>query len=42
MEEIARRPLGRTGLLVSEICLGTSPLASMPELYGYEVDDARA
>jgi D-threo-aldose 1-dehydrogenase len=42
MEEIARRPLGSTGLLVSEICLGTSPLASMPEVYGYEVDDARA
>jgi D-threo-aldose 1-dehydrogenase len=37
-----RRPLGRTGLSVSPVCLGTSPLASMPELYGYEVDSRRA
>ena len=41
---LERRPLGRTGLVVSPICLGTSPLGSMPELYGYEVpeDAARA
>ncbi|MFC6082778.1 aldo/keto reductase [Sphaerisporangium aureirubrum] len=38
----ARRPFGRTGLAVTPICIGTSPLASMPRLYGYEVDDARA
>ncbi|GAA0984577.1 aldo/keto reductase [Acrocarpospora macrocephala] len=37
-----RRPFGRTGLSVTPICIGTSPLASMPALYGYEVDDARA
>ncbi|MEO3808300.1 aldo/keto reductase [Sphaerisporangium sp. B11E5] len=37
-----RRPFGRTGLGVTPICIGTSPLASMPGLYGYEVDDARA
>jgi D-threo-aldose 1-dehydrogenase len=37
-----RRPLGRTGLLVSAVCIGTSPLASMPALYGYEVADERA
>ncbi|XVU27713.1 aldo/keto reductase [Actinoplanes sp. CA-054009] len=34
--------LGRTGLRVSEICVGTSPLANMPFLYGYEVPEDRA
>ncbi|WP_062347444.1 aldo/keto reductase [Herbidospora yilanensis] len=37
-----QRPFGRTGLRVTPICVGTSPLASMPDLYGYAVDDARA
>ena len=37
-----RRRLGRTGLEVSPACIGTSPLASMPEHYGYEVDERRA
>jgi len=37
-----RRPLGRTGLVVSPICVGTSALGSLPRLYGYEVDQARA
>jgi D-threo-aldose 1-dehydrogenase len=37
-----RRQLGRTGLSVSPVCLGTSPLGSMPRLYGYEVDSGRA
>jgi D-threo-aldose 1-dehydrogenase len=37
-----RRPLGRTGLRVSPVCIGTSPLASMPGLYGYEVASERA
>ena len=38
------RPLGPTGLEVTGMCLGTSPLASMPALYGYEVaaDQAEA
>jgi D-threo-aldose 1-dehydrogenase len=36
------RPLGRTGLTVGPICIGTSPLASMSRLYGYDVSDARA
>jgi hypothetical protein len=31
------RPLGRTGLVVSPVCIGASPLASIPALYGYEV-----
>jgi D-threo-aldose 1-dehydrogenase len=37
-----RRPLGQTGLSVSPVCIGTSPLASMPVLYGYEVAEERA
>ncbi|WP_345763114.1 aldo/keto reductase [Diaminobutyricibacter sp. McL0608] len=35
-------PLGSTGLVVTELCMGTSPLASMPRLYGYDVTDDRA
>jgi D-threo-aldose 1-dehydrogenase len=41
-EPTDRRALGRTGLAVSPVCVGTSPLASMPQLYGYEVSAARA
>jgi D-threo-aldose 1-dehydrogenase len=37
-----RRLLGRTRLEVSPVCIGTSPLASMPALYGYEVAEERA
>ena len=36
------RPLGGTGLTVTALCVGTSPLANMPQLYGYEVSEARA
>jgi D-threo-aldose 1-dehydrogenase len=36
------RPLGRTGIEVTTICVGTSPLASMPRLYGYGVDEEQA
>ena len=34
--------LGGTGLAVTPICLGTSPLASMAQLYGYAVEEERA
>ena len=34
--------LGSTGLKVTELCVGTSPLASMARLYGYDVSDERA
>jgi D-threo-aldose 1-dehydrogenase len=37
-----KRALGGTGLRVTPICVGTSPLASMPGLYGYAVTDRRA
>jgi D-threo-aldose 1-dehydrogenase len=36
------RPLGSTGLDVSAIGLGGGPLASMPEVLGYEVPSDRA
>ncbi|MEV6636665.1 aldo/keto reductase [Actinoplanes sp. NPDC051470] len=36
------RPLGGTGLAVTALCVGTSPLANMPRLYGYEVSEERA
>ena len=39
---LATRPLGQTGLAVTPICVGTSPLASMTRLYGYAVDAERA
>lgn len=42
MVTLERRPLGRTGLSVTPLCVGTSALGSMPHLYGYAVDDDRA
>jgi D-threo-aldose 1-dehydrogenase len=36
------RDLGGTGLSVTPICFGTSPLASMAQLYGYAVEEERA
>lgn len=33
------RPLGGTGLTVSAVCFGGSPIGSMPGLYGHEVSD---
>src|SRR5918998_5892720 len=39
---LSRRELGGTGLAVTPICYGTSPLASMAQLYGYAVEEERA
>jgi D-threo-aldose 1-dehydrogenase len=39
---LSSRELGGTGLAVTPICFGTSPLASMAELYGYTVEEERA
>ncbi|QIZ97769.1 MULTISPECIES: aldo/keto reductase [unclassified Leifsonia] len=36
------KQLGRTGLTVSDICVGTSALGSFPAQYGYEVDTETA
>ncbi|MBI5162207.1 MAG: aldo/keto reductase [Micrococcales bacterium] len=38
----ALRPLGATGVPVSAITLGGSPLGSMPETFGYEVGESDA
>ncbi|MCU1494722.1 MAG: oxidoreductase, aldo/keto reductase family [Acidimicrobiaceae bacterium] len=39
---LEERILGLTGLSVTPLCVGTSPLASMPRQYGYEVPEERA
>jgi D-threo-aldose 1-dehydrogenase len=39
---ISPRPLGRTGLQVTPVCVGGGPLGSMPENFGYEVPADRA
>ncbi|MEO8906449.1 MAG: aldo/keto reductase [Microbacteriaceae bacterium] len=36
------RRLGSTTLTVTSLCIGTSPLASMSRLYGYDVEERRA
>jgi D-threo-aldose 1-dehydrogenase len=36
-----RRTLGATGLQVTALCIGTSPLAGMPHSYGYDVGEDR-
>ncbi len=38
----SRRPLGRTGLSVSPICIGCAPLGNMPETFEYSVPEQRA
>ena len=42
--EAALRPrqLGGTGLLVTPVCIGASPIGSMPRTYGYETPEDRA
>ncbi|NYI92293.1 D-threo-aldose 1-dehydrogenase [Amycolatopsis endophytica] len=34
---LAKRPLGRTGLEVTPVCVGGGPLGSMPRNFGYDV-----
>lgn len=41
-QQLSIRALGSTGLQVTSLCLGTSPLASMKGIYGYEVSADRA
>jgi D-threo-aldose 1-dehydrogenase len=41
-DALALRPLGRTGLEVTALCVGGSPLGNMSALYGYEVSTERA
>ncbi len=42
MTGLAHTTLGRTGLSTTVIGVGTSPLASLPQLYGYPVSEDRA
>jgi D-threo-aldose 1-dehydrogenase len=37
-----KKPIGNTGVEVTEITFGASGLGSMPDTYGYEVDEDRA
>jgi D-threo-aldose 1-dehydrogenase len=39
---LPRRPLGSTGLMVTPLCIGGSPIGSMPQVFGEEVDFERA
>jgi D-threo-aldose 1-dehydrogenase len=39
---VERVRIGRTQLMVPKICFGTSGLGSMPDTYGYAVDEERA
>jgi D-threo-aldose 1-dehydrogenase len=41
-ESLPKRLLGRTGLLVTPICVGCAPLGSMPEVFGYSVTEEQA
>lgn len=45
MEEsvsLARRPLGKTGLIVTPLCIGCAPLGDMPETFDYGVSEEQA
>ncbi len=42
MARMQTRELGRTGIRVTPLCFGTSPLANLPGLYGYDVEEGRA
>ena len=41
-DPVRNAKLGRTNLVVSNICFGTSSLGNMPDTYGYAVDEERA
>ena len=38
---LTRRPLGRTDLAVTPLCVGAAPLGSMPQQFGYETPAER-
>jgi D-threo-aldose 1-dehydrogenase len=40
--DAGRRPLGRTGLSASAVCVGGAPLGSVPQNFGYEVAPEQA
>jgi D-threo-aldose 1-dehydrogenase len=41
-DQLTPRPLARTGLAVTPICIGCAPLGDMPETFGYAVPEERA
>ncbi|MHB9091776.1 MAG: aldo/keto reductase, partial [Chloroflexota bacterium] len=41
-ETLAKRPFGKTGLLVTPLCVGCAPLGNMPETFGYSVAEGDA
>jgi D-threo-aldose 1-dehydrogenase len=41
-DPLSRRPLGRTGLSVSPVCVGCAPLGNMLETFEYSVSKQRA
>lgn len=42
LDSLPKRRLGATELWVTPLCIGASPLGSVPDLYGYVVDDEQA
>jgi D-threo-aldose 1-dehydrogenase len=42
MPSVKTTTLARSGLTIPAICFGTSGLGSMPDTYGYAIDEARA
>lgn len=40
--ELPRRALGTTGLMVTPVCLGCAPLGDMPDTFAYSVPEDRA
>src|SRR5947209_12056512 len=39
---LARRPLGKTGLAVTPLCIGCAPLGDMPNTFDYGVSEEQA
>src|SRR5436190_10307722 len=39
---LAHRPLGKTGLQVTPLCIGCAPLGNMPGTFSYAVDEGQA
>ncbi|MDF2962116.1 MAG: aldo/keto reductase [Paenibacillus sp.] len=39
---LSNRPLGRTGLFVSPLCVGGAPLGDMPETFTYSAPEENA
>ncbi len=40
--DLTPQPLGRTGLIVTPVCIGCAELGNMPETFGYDVGEEQA